>query len=72
MPPARRRRFFSWLARPLFFAVEGIGGVALNQIKNDPGQSGRGRAIAGLVLGAVALVLIVFVLILGETEFTFE
>ena len=49
-----------------------FGIVGLNQIKRDPTQSGRGLAIAGLILGAVMLVLVVLVLLLGEAEFNFE
>jgi hypothetical protein len=49
-----------------------FGAVALNQIKSDPNQSGRGRAIAGIILGSVALALIVLALVFGDTEFTIE
>jgi hypothetical protein len=49
-----------------------FGGVALNQIKNDPSQSGRGRAIAGIILGGVALALVVVALAIGDTSFTVE
>lgn len=49
-----------------------FGGVALNQIKNDPGQSGKGRAIAGIIMGGVALLLVVLLLVLGESDFTIE
>ena len=54
----------------LLAAVFGI--VGLNQIKRDPTQSGRGLAIAGLILGAVMLVLVVFVLLAGGTELNLE
>ena len=49
-----------------------FGIVGLNQIKSNPTQSGRGLAIAGLILGAVMLVLVVLVLGFGDTEFNFE
>jgi hypothetical protein len=49
-----------------------FGIVGLNQIKNDPMQTGRGLAIAGLILGAVMLVLMVLALVFGDTEFTFD
>jgi hypothetical protein len=49
-----------------------FGIVGLNQIKNDPMQTGRGLAIAGLILGAVMLVLVVLALVFGDTEFTFD
>ena len=52
-----------------------FGIVGLKQVKNDPTQTGRGPAIAGLILGSVALVLLalmVLALAFGDTEFTFE
>jgi hypothetical protein len=49
-----------------------FGGVALRQISNDPGQSGRRRAIAGIILGSVALVLMVLVIAFGDYDFTVE
>lgn len=49
-----------------------FGIVGLNQIKSDPNQRGRGMAIAGIVLGAVMLVLVVLALVFGDTEFNFE
>lgn len=53
-----------------------FGIVGLNQVKSDPTQTGRGHAIAGLVLGAgmllVVVLLVVLALAFGETEFTFE
>lgn len=49
-----------------------FGIVGLNQIKSDPTQSGRGLAIAGLILGAVMLVLVVLALVVADTEFSFE
>lgn len=46
-----------------------LGGVALNKIKDIPGQPGRGQATAGLVLGIVftALWVWAFVMIAGGT-----
>ena len=52
-----------------------FGIVGLNQIKSDPTQTGRGPAIAGLILGAVAVVLLALMVLavaFGDTEFTFE
>lgn len=55
----------------LLAVVFGI--VALNQISGDPGQSGRGQAIAGLVLGMISVFLIVLAIVLiGDTTFEFE
>jgi hypothetical protein len=42
-----------------------FGIIAINQINGNPGQAGRGMAIAGIVLGAVSLVLIVLLMVLG-------
>jgi hypothetical protein len=49
-----------------------FGAVGLNQIKNDPGQSGRGKAITGIVLGGISLALIVLLLIVGSTDIAVE
>ena len=49
-----------------------FGIVGLKQIKGGPTQSGRGLAIAGLILGAIMLMLVVLVLAFGETNFSFE
>lgn len=38
-----------------------LGAVALSQIKNNPGQGGKGFAIAGLILGCVALLFSIIV-----------
>jgi predicted membrane-bound dolichyl-phosphate-mannose-protein mannosyltransferase len=40
-----------------------LGAVALSQLKQNPQQSGRGFAIAGIVLGALAVLLFVIFLI---------
>jgi hypothetical protein len=40
-----------------------LGAVALSQLKQNPQQSGRGFAIAGIVLGAMAVLLFVIFLI---------
>ncbi len=42
-----------------------FGSVALSQINGNPGQSGRGQAIAGLILGGVSLALIIVLIALG-------
>ncbi len=57
-----------FLFLPAVLAVV-FGAIALNQIKNDPGQSGKGRAIAGLVMGGLSLLFIVLVLIAGDASF---
>jgi hypothetical protein len=49
-----------------------FGFVGLGQIKNDPGQQGRGLAIAGIVLGIVMIALVLLVFALGDADFTFE
>jgi hypothetical protein len=48
-----------------------FGLIALNQIKGNPGQSGRGQAIAGLILGVVSIAFIV-VAIVAADDATFE
>ncbi len=48
-----------------------FGLIALNQIKGNPGQSGRGQAIAGLVLGGISLAFIVFAIVVAD-DATFE
>lgn len=42
-----------------------FGIIALSQINGNPGQAGRGQAIAGIVLGAVSLALIVLLMVLA-------
>lgn len=43
-----------------------FGAVAMNQCKNDPTYTGRGMAIAGLIVGVVAVVLGVGFWVLGN------
>jgi hypothetical protein len=58
-----------WFVVPSLLAVI-FGAVALNQMKHQPvAYSGRGLAIAGLVLGLVGLVLFVLVLAFGRVDF---
>lgn len=45
-----------------------FGVIALGQIKANPGQSGRGQAIAGLILGGVSLLIIVLAIALTSTS----
>ncbi len=50
-----------------------FGIIALNQIKGNPGQSGRGQAIAGLIMGGISLAFIVLAIVLaGDASFEFE
>ncbi len=42
-----------------------FGIIAINQINGNPGQQGRGMAIAGIALGAVSLVSIVLLMVLA-------
>ena len=50
-----------------------FGAVALGQIKSNPGQTGRGQAIAGLILGGISIGFIVLaVAFAGTTSFEFE
>ena len=47
-----------------------FGGIALNRVKQNPSIGGRGKAIAGLVLGIVSLALWVLLSAVGETDVT--
>jgi len=50
-----------------------LGIVSLNQIKNSNGmQTGRGFAIAGIVIGALAIVWVIVAIALGNTNFYFH
>jgi hypothetical protein len=50
-----------------------FGIIALSQINGNPGQAGRGQAIAGLILGAISLAFIVLAVALaGDSSFEFE
>lgn len=64
------------IAIPLcFFVVPSLlavvfGGIGLNRANSNPEVGGRGKAIAGLVLGLIGLALLVLVAALGETRVT--
>jgi hypothetical protein len=59
-----------FLVVPSLLAVI-FGAVALNQIKQQPtAYSGRGMAIAGLVLGLVGLAIFVLVVAFGNVTFS--
>lgn len=61
-----------FLFLPAILAVA-FGFVGLSQVKNRPGQSGRGLAIAGIILGGIGLLLIIAIVAgLGNYEFQFE
>lgn len=61
-----------FLFLPAILAIV-FGLVGLGQIKNRPGQSGRGLAITGVVLGGIGLLVIVAVIMgLGNADFTFD
>lgn len=65
------------IAIPLcFFVIPSIlavvfGAIGLSRSKQDPAIGGRGKAIAGLVLGIVALAFMVLLLVLGDTDVTY-
>lgn len=48
---------FSWAVVPLLASIAAVitGHMALRQIKGDPSLGGRGMAIAGLIMGYVAI-----------------
>jgi predicted acyltransferase len=63
--------FLCFVVVPSILALV-FGLLGINQIKQDPSQSGRGMAIAGIVLGAIGVLLFVLVLIVGRADYTFE
>lgn len=60
-----------FLMVPSILAVV-FGAIGLNRVKQNPAVGGRGKAIAGLVLGLVAIAFMVLVIAVGDTNFTFE
>lgn len=58
------------LVIPSILAVV-FGAIGLSRSKQSPTQDGRGKAIAGLVLGSIALALMVLVFALGNAEITY-
>ncbi len=56
---------FCYLFIPAILAVV-FGAVALNRCKQNPLVGGRGKAIAGLIMGAVSLGFIVLALLFGD------
>ena len=59
-----------FLVVPSILAVV-FGGIGLNRAKQDPAIGGSGKAIAGLVLGLVALAFLVLMIVVGETNVTY-
>ena len=59
-----------FLMIPSILAVV-FGGIGLNRVKQNPAVGGRGKAIAGLVLGLVALAFMVLAVLLGDTNVSF-
>lgn len=43
-----------------------FGGIGMNRAKQDPAIGGRGRAIAGLVLGSVSFAIVVLLIAVGR------
>ena len=84
MAPARRTNGFAvaslvlGLVGFLLCGVPSIlavifGGIALSQIKKRPEEfTGRGLAIAGLILGIVMMVLVAVLLAAGSVDTTFN
>ena len=62
----------SFLALPIGVGAVTTGIIGLTQGKADPGQSGRGQAIAGIVCGVLAMVLpiLFFALSIGFSSFS--
>lgn len=47
-----------------------FGFVGISQIKNDVTQTGRGLAIAGIILGVIMIGFMIVAIVFGNTEFT--
>ena len=62
--------FLCFVIVPSILAVI-FGGIAVSKANQNPAVGGRGRAIAGLVLGLISLGLFVLVLAIGDTNFTY-
>lgn len=56
--------FFCWLGLILSVLAITLGFVGLNQIKNDTTQKGKGLAIAGIICGAIALLLEILLILM--------
>jgi hypothetical protein len=48
-----------------------FGAIALKRIRNNPGQKGRGMAIAGLICGIVALIAMLIIFSVVASAFAF-
>lgn len=65
---------FGIIAIPLcFFIIPSLlavvfGAIGLGRANSNPAMGGRGKAIAGLVLGLIGLSLMVLVFALGDTQ----
>ena len=60
--------FTCFLLLPSILAVV-LGAVAMRQIEHQPGLTGRGLAIAGLVCGAAILIAFALALVFGEVSY---
>ena len=58
---------FCFVLIPSILAVV-FGGIGLQRVKQDPAIGGRGKAIAGLVLGLVALAMMALLFALGNAD----
>ena len=58
-----------FLMIPSILAVV-FGGIGISRVKQNPAVGGRGKAIAGLVLGLVALAFMVLAVLFGDTSVT--
>ena len=56
-----------FLMIPSILAVV-FGGIGLQRVRQDPAVGGRAKAIAGLVLGLVALALIALLIAVGNAD----
>jgi hypothetical protein len=61
----------NFISLPLAVGALATGIIALSQLKSNPGQQGKGQAVAGIACGGAALVLFIGLIILQVSVFTF-
>jgi hypothetical protein len=62
--------FMCFVIVPSILAVI-FGGIGVSRANRNPAVGGRGRAIAGLLLGIVSLALLVLLLAIGDSDVTY-
>jgi len=62
--------FLCFVIVPSILAVV-FGGIAVSRANQNPAVGGRGRALAGLLLGVISLAFFVLLLAIGDSDFTY-